>query len=180
MNDISIQEKKNRIFALTKIHKDFPSPGLSFMDIMPIFKSPNAIQMVIDVMAADIREKGWKFDLIACIEARGFLFGNLLAREFKVGFVAIREASKLPGPVFQVHTKSEFGEKDLQIQQDPELNGKSVLIVDDLIATGGTAAGAIELLKKCGSKIVGCSFLVDVFFVQKVKEFDSDYCATFK
>ena len=139
---------------------DFPKKGINFKDINPIYKKPRiwnelllTLQRLIDTT---------KPDYIAGIESRGFISASALAFKLELGFIPIRKPNKLPGQVVGVNYKLEYGEDRLEIQEDSiEINSK-VLVIDDLLATGGTASAAGELIRKVGGKLIGYAFLVEL------------------
>lgn len=139
---------------------DWPKPGVIFRDIMPLLKDPQALKYAIDEILK--LWKGEEIDLIAGIESRGFIFGALLAQQMQKGFVAIRKEGKLPGQTLKVSYDIEYGSATMEIQKDAVKPGQKVLIVDDLLATGGTAKAAAELIERLGGVVVGFAFVVEL------------------
>ncbi|MBI4021564.1 MAG: adenine phosphoribosyltransferase [Candidatus Aenigmarchaeota archaeon] len=137
---------------------DFPRPGIVFKDITPLLQHPKAL----DVAVQKMKQPWMDVALVAGIEARGFIFGSLLARALNVGFVPIRKAGKLPLPAAAVRYALEYGTGALELHRDAIAPGQRVLIVDDLLATGGTAAAAGELVKRAGGTVAGFSFLIEL------------------
>ncbi|KII73740.1 Adenine phosphoribosyltransferase [Thelohanellus kitauei] len=180
LDTLTTQEKKDHVKSLCRFFKDFPKAGVNFLDIMPVFKTHKSMEMAIDVIVDEIDQKKWKFEFIAGVEARGFLLGALLANRLHVGFIPIRKKGKLPGPVYQTETVKEYGGDCLELQQDSDLVGKRVLIFDDVIATGGTMLGTLDLLKKAGARVVGSAFLADIVYLNKVQGLDCEICAPLK
>ncbi|XP_069595037.1 adenine phosphoribosyltransferase [Ranitomeya imitator] len=141
---------------------DFPSPGICFRDITPVLKDPAAFSAAIDLFESYLRENFPKIDLIAGLDARGFLFGPALAQRFGIGFVLIRKKGKLPGPTESVSYSLEYGKAEIAIQTDAVDPGQKVVIIDDLLATGGTMAAACELLTKRNADILICLVLIEL------------------
>lgn len=142
---------------------DFPKPGILFKDITPLLASPQAMGESIRRMAAiDWQDRA---DRVAGIEARGFLFGVPLALELGVGFTPIRKPGKLPGRISSVEYSLEYGSDSLEIHQDGVAEGEGVIIVDDLLATGGSMAAACDLIEGIGGRVIGCLVLVELAFL---------------
>ncbi|MGH9399643.1 MAG: adenine phosphoribosyltransferase [Thermoanaerobaculia bacterium] len=139
---------------------DFPRPGILFKDITPLLASPEAFGAAVEEMARPFRDRGAA--KVLGIEARGFMFGAALARELKVGFVPVRKAGKLPRATERVSYGLEYGSDSLEIHVDAIARGEKVLIADDVLATGGTAAAAGELADRLGGEVVGISFLIEL------------------
>ncbi|XP_077350709.1 adenine phosphoribosyltransferase isoform X2 [Festucalex cinctus] len=116
---------------------DFPKKGILFRDICPILKDPTALTVVIDLFEEHVKNKNWEVDLIVGLDARGFLFGPLLAQRLGVGFVMVRKKGKLPGATVSVAYDLEYGKAEAEIQEDAVAPGQKVVILDDLLATGG-------------------------------------------
>jgi len=137
---------------------DFPKPGILYRDIAPLLLDPGALEAAADAMAAPFANE--KIDLIAAAEARGFIFAAPMALRLNAGFVPIRKPGKLP---FDTHSHSydlEYGSDELHVHIDGVRPGQRVVIVDDLLATGGTMQACCRLLERCEANIVGCSFLI--------------------
>jgi adenine phosphoribosyltransferase len=142
---------------------DFPKPGILFRDITPLLSSPPAFREAINQLAS--RYRGERIDAVAAAEARGFIFAAPLALELNAAFVPIRKPGKLP---YETHTFSytlEYGSDTLQMHVDGLQSGQRVLLVDDLLATGGTIEACCRLVEKAGTKIVGCAFAVELNFL---------------
>jgi adenine phosphoribosyltransferase len=139
---------------------NFPKPGILFRDITTILKDAQKFKQAIEIITEKYREK--KVDKVVAVEARGFIFGGIIAYKLKAGFVPVRKKGKLPAPVFEVTYELEYGTDTLQIHQDAILNKDKVLIVDDLLATGGTAKAVCELIAKFNAEIVGIEFLIEL------------------
>lgn len=142
---------------------DFPKPGIQFKDITPLLKDPAAFDEAIDALAEPY--VGKKVDYVAGIESRGFIFGTPLALKLGAGFVPIRKPNKLPADTISATYELEYGTDEIQIHQDAIEPGQSVVLVDDLLATGGTMAAACELVNKLGGQILGVSFVIELGFL---------------
>jgi adenine phosphoribosyltransferase len=139
---------------------DFPKPGILFRDITPLLAHPGAFREAIRRLAEPFR--GRKIDSIVAAEARGFIFAAPLAIELGTGFVPVRKPGKLPFERLSYHYALEYGTDTLEMHVDGVTHGQNVLVVDDLLATGGTVLACCELLKKTGAKIVGCAFAIEL------------------
>jgi adenine phosphoribosyltransferase len=148
------------IKSLIRTIPDFPKPGILFRDITTLLKHTEGFRATIDQLF--VRYSGVKIDKVAGIESRGFIIGAALAYRLKVGFVPIRKEGKLPGENFGHDYELEYGTDRLEIHIDAIASGEKVLLVDDLIATGGTAEAAAKLIAKTGGQIVGCAFVIDL------------------
>jgi adenine phosphoribosyltransferase len=142
---------------------DFPKPGIVFKDITPLLADPEALAETEEAMAAPFRDAG--VTAVAGIESRGFIFGALLARRLGVGFLPIRKQGKLPAETHRVTYTLEYGDDVLEIHRDAAGPGDRVLIVDDLLATGGTAAATARLVEATGAEVAGLVFLVELTFL---------------
>lgn len=152
---------------------DFPKPGIVFKDITTLLKQGNLFKQAIAALAVPFRNK--KVQKIAVIESRGFLLGAPLAYLFGVGVVPIRKEGKLPAETLKVSYALEYGTDTLTIHKDALEPGENVLLIDDLLATGGTARAALELIEKGRGKIAGIGFLVELAFLngrQKLSNYD--------
>jgi adenine phosphoribosyltransferase len=142
---------------------DFPQPGIVFKDISPLLASPDAMQHCVHRMADMVH--GTPIDRIAAIESRGFLFGMPLAMHLGIGFTLIRKPGKLPWRTNRIEYSLEYGTDALEIHQDGVERGHRVLMVDDLLATGGTAKAACDLVEGLGGSVAGCLFAVELRFL---------------
>lgn len=140
--------------------QDFPKAGISFKDITPILQTPAAFNYTISQITDYAQDLG--VDLVVGPEARGFLFGVPTALELEVGFVPVRKPGKLPRPVETATYELEYGTDSLCIHTDSVKPGQKVLIVDDLLATGGTIKATIELIERLGGEVVGCAFVIEL------------------
>ncbi|XP_071370286.1 adenine phosphoribosyltransferase, partial [Centroberyx affinis] len=132
----SSEEKLQLVSRHIKAFPDFPKKGILFRDICPILKDPAALTAVIDLFEEHVRKNHPQVDLIVGLDARGFLFGPLLAQRLGVGFILVRKKGKLPGPTVSVAYDLEYGKAEAEIQEDSVAPGQTVLLIDDLLATG--------------------------------------------
>ena len=139
---------------------DFPKEGISFKDITPILQDPEAFKYAISRITEYAKDLG--VDIVASPEARGFLFGVPAALDLGVGFVPVRKPGKLPRAVETAYYELEYGTDSLCIHADGIKSGQKVLIVDDLLATGGTLKATIELIERLGGEVVACAFLIEI------------------
>jgi adenine phosphoribosyltransferase len=142
---------------------DFPKPGIVFKDITTLLRDPTGLRYTIDALAQRCTEL--KPDYIVGMESRGFIFGTPLAYQMGVGFVPVRKPGKLPAAVESQEYALEYGSDRLEMHKDALHPGARTLIVDDLIATGGTAAATAELVKRCGGELVGFAFVTELTFL---------------
>ena len=142
---------------------DFPKPGIVFKDITPLLANGALFHQACDLMAAPFTDAG--VTLVAAIESRGFLLGGPIASALGVGIVPIRKVGKLPYTTQRVTYQLEYGTDALEVHVDACAKGAQVLLVDDVLATGGTAAAACELIESVGGRVVGCSFLIALSFL---------------
>ncbi|MDG1129281.1 MAG: adenine phosphoribosyltransferase [Paracoccaceae bacterium] len=139
---------------------DFPHEGILFRDVTTLFADPRGFRMAVDQMLHPYA--GQRIDVVVGLEARGFILGGAIAHQLGTGFVPIRKKGKLPGTTISQDYKLEYGEAIVEIHDDAIQPGQRVLIVDDLLATGGTAEAGIGLVERLGGAIVGCAFIVDL------------------
>ena len=139
---------------------DFPKEGIIFRDITTALKEPETLKIMIDYLCEQFKDI--KIDYIAGIESRGFIFGMPMAYKLNAGFVPIRKPKKLPAATYSQEYDLEYGTDKIEIHQDALPEGANVLIVDDLLATGGTAEAACKLVKKTGANLVGIAFLIEL------------------
>jgi adenine phosphoribosyltransferase len=137
---------------------DYPKPGIQFRDVTTLMGNPRAFRQAVDELVQPFA--GAKIDKVAGIEARGFILGGAVAHQLSAGFVPLRKKGKLPHAVITESYELEYGADAMEMHQDALIPGERVLLVDDLIATGGTAIAAVKLLRKAGAQIVGAAFLV--------------------
>ncbi len=139
---------------------DFPHEGILFRDVTTLFADPRGFRMAIDQMLHPYA--GMRIDKVVGLEARGFILGGAIAHQLTLGFVPIRKKGKLPGATLSQAYTLEYGEAVMEIHDDAIQPGEKVLVVDDLLATGGTAEAGIRLIERLGGEIVGCAFVVDL------------------
>jgi adenine phosphoribosyltransferase len=152
-----------RLTKLIRDVPDFPTPGIVFKDITPLLADPSAFAAAIDAICAPHRSS--PPDKVAGIEARGFILGAPVAHALGVGFVPVRKKGKLPGDVVSAAYDLEYGSATIEVTADSFAPGDRVLVVDDVLATGGTAAATIDLVRRCGAEVVGLSVLLELSFL---------------
>jgi adenine phosphoribosyltransferase len=146
--------------ALIREVPDFPKPGVLFYDITTLLKNASALQQIADDLTIQYRSQ--RIAKVVGIESRGFILGGTLATRLGAGFVPVRKPGKLPADCFEVKYNLEYGTSSLAIHRDAIAIGERVLIVDDLLATGGTAAATVQLVRQLGGEIAGLDFLVEL------------------
>ena len=139
---------------------DYPKKGILFRDITTLLQDPYGFRKLVDNLVQPFAGKG--VSAVAGIEARGFIIGGAVAHQLSCGFIPVRKKGKLPWETIGVDYQLEYGSDRVEIHTDAVTRGQNVLLVDDLIATGGTAAAAIQLLREAGANLVGCSFVIDL------------------
>lgn len=152
---------------------DFPKKGIVFRDITTAVKDAKALKFMIDFLTEQYADK--KIDYVAGVESRGFIFGSALAYNLGAGFVMIRKPGKLPADVISQEYSLEYGTDKIEMHADAVEEGKNVLVIDDLLATGGTVDAACKLLKKVGANIVGAAFIIELSDLggrEKLKDID--------
>lgn len=149
---------------------DFPKPGILFYDITTLLKEPTCLRALIDDLVQQYQGIG--ITKVVGMESRGFILGSPLAYHLNAGFVPVRKPGKLPADVFEVKYNLEYGSNSLAIHRDAIQEGESVLIVDDLLATGGTAAATVHLIRQLGGKITGVGFLIELLGLEGRKKLD--------
>jgi adenine phosphoribosyltransferase len=142
---------------------DYPKPGILFYDLTTLLQDPRGFHSLVDKLCEHYNGK--KVDIVAGIEARGFIFAPALAYRLGAGFVPVRKPRKLPSKTVSVTYQLEYGSDQLEIHQDAVKPGQRVLLCDDLLATGGTASAAIELVRKLGGEVAGAAFAVELSFL---------------
>ena len=158
-------ELKNKIQS----YPDFPKKGIVFRDIWPLVGDPDVFNFITDSFERHFRDKG---DVIVGIESRGFVFGVALANRLRKPFVPIRKQGKLPGNTVAVNYEIEYGKDAMEIQSDVLSHGQRVIIIDDLLATGGTASAAVKLVEKIGGDVIGLGFVVTLNPLQGMKKIE--------
>ncbi|MGI8601408.1 MAG: adenine phosphoribosyltransferase [Verrucomicrobiales bacterium] len=142
---------------------DFPKPGVVFKDITPLIGDPRLMRLSIDALVEHAR--GQKVDKIVGIDARGFIFAAVVADRLEAGFVPVRKKGKLPWRTVETSYELEYGTGTIEMHEDAVTRGEKIMLVDDVLATGGTAAGALRLLQQAGAEIVAASFLIELRFL---------------
>jgi len=148
---------------------DFPKPGINFYDITTLLKQPEGLRKTVDALAAEF--EGMKIDTVVGIEARGFIFAPALAYHLNAGFVPVRKPKKLPAETASISYDLEYGQDTLEIHKDAIKPGQRCLIVDDLLATGGTMKACCNLVESLGGQIVGIAVLIELNFLKGRERF---------
>jgi adenine phosphoribosyltransferase len=151
-------QKSVRAYIRTIV--DFPHEGIMFRDVTTLFADPRGFRMCVDQLLHPYA--GQRIDKVVGLEARGFILGGAVAHQLGTGFVPIRKKGKLPHTTISEEYKLEYGEAIVEVHDDAIEAGETVLVVDDLLATGGTAEAGIKLVERLGGQIVGCAFVVDL------------------
>ncbi|MEM7468066.1 MAG: adenine phosphoribosyltransferase [Pseudomonadota bacterium] len=149
---------------------DFPKPGILFKDLTPVIADPLLMSKVTQGLSHPFRDEN--ISAVAGMEARGFIFGSLVAQALNVGFVPLRKPGKLPAATHAVSYDLEYGQATLEMHQDAVTQGDRVLLVDDLIATGGTAVASCELIEAAGATVAACAFVVELDFLNGRQSLD--------
>ncbi|HKK97563.1 MAG TPA: adenine phosphoribosyltransferase [Marivita sp.] len=139
---------------------DFPHEGIMFRDVTTLFADPRGFRMAIDQLLHPYA--GVRFDKVVGLEARGFILGGAIAHQLSVGFVPVRKKGKLPGAVISEEYTLEYGEAVVEVHDDAIQAGEKILLVDDLLATGGTAEAGLKLIERLGGETIGCAFVIDL------------------
>jgi adenine phosphoribosyltransferase len=164
--------KKTELKNFIRDIPDFPKPGIIFKDITPLLNNPDAFKKSVDLLAKNFKKE--KIDHVVAVEARGFIFGSILAQKLGAGFVPIRKKGKLPYKTKSVSYQLEYGTDTLEMHEDAVKPNSRVLIVDDVLATGGTVKAVTELLKEQTAQIVGIAFVIELKFLKgraKLKDY---------
>lgn len=145
---------------------DFPKPGILFKDVTPLLADPAGFDQVVDALAAPYRQGGEPIvDRVLGIESRGFIFGTPVAQRLGVGFAPIRKPGKLPWKTVAESYALEYGEDRIELHEDAVQRGERVLIIDDLLATGGTLSAACRLVERLGGQVAGCAVVIELAFL---------------
>lgn len=139
---------------------DFPKEGILFRDVTTLFLDPRGFRLAVDQLLAPF--VGTEITVVAGLEARGFILGGAVAHQLSLGFVPIRKAGKLPGATIKQDYSLEYGEATMELHEDAMVPGDKVLLVDDLLATGGTAEAGVKLIESVGAQVVGTAFVIDL------------------
>jgi len=157
------EDRVERLKAVIRDIPDFPKEGILFKDITPLLASPQAFTTTLDLFAE--QWAGQRVDAIVGIESRGFIFGAALAARMSASFVPARKPGKLPAETDRVEYALEYGTDALEMHTDALKEGDRVVVIDDLMATGGTAAAAVELCARRGAEVLGCGFVIELSFL---------------
>ncbi|RGB35896.1 adenine phosphoribosyltransferase [Rhizophagus diaphanus] len=177
MSDIKdIQDVRNLIRTVP----DFPLKGIPFQDILPIFQNPKAVEFIINNIVDHVTSTKEKIDVVVGLEARGFLFGPILALRLNAAFVPIRKKGKLPGKVIDVEYQKEYGSDIFEMQEDAIKQDQNVIVIDDLMATGGTAVAAGKLVNKLGGKLLEYIFVIELAVFDGYKKLDAPLYSVLK
>jgi adenine phosphoribosyltransferase len=152
---------------------DFPKKGIIFRDITPLLNNPVVFKFVVDTLAKYFKHKN--VQKVLSIEARGFIFGSMVAYKLNCGFVPVRKKGKLPYKTISIEYELEYGKDVLEIHQDAINPQENVVIIDDVLATGGTAYALAKLAEKCGSKVIGLGFVIELTYLnpkEKLKDYE--------
>ncbi len=141
---------------------DFPIEGIMFRDITPVLSDPGLMSDIIDRFAEDMEGRGWRPDAVVGPEARGFIFGPLLAAKLGISFVPIRKPGKLPYEAFSVEYDLEYGSNTLEMHIDALEEGQNIVIIDDLLATGGTVSACVDLCRRAGANPIASLFVIEL------------------
>ena len=155
---------RDLVLARIRDVPDFPEPGIVFKDITPLLADPTAFATVVDAFASQARQLGAVTKIVG-IEARGFILAAPVAVQLGVGFVPVRKAGKLPGATLQASFALEYGEATIEVVADAFAAGDRVLVIDDVLATGGTAEATIDLVRRAGAEVVGVAVLLELSFL---------------
>ncbi len=165
MSDLLVQPDLKKLIREVP---DFPKPGILFYDITTLLKDREGLRVVIDALKEHYRDA--RIDTVLGIEARGFIFGPALAYALGTGFVPVRKPKKLPAEIVSIEYQLEYGFDSLEIHKDAIACGQNVLIVDDVLATGGTAAAVTKLVEKLGGHVAGLGFVLELLFLSGRKK----------
>ncbi|CAG7819583.1 unnamed protein product, partial [Allacma fusca] len=148
--------------TLIKSHPDFPKPGILFRDMFPLLRDPKAFKELKSIMVDYTKAHIPNVDVIVGLESRGFIFGSVLAADLELPFVPIRKPGKLPGELFRVEYLLEYGSDSFEMQKEGVQPHQNVLLVDDLLATGGSLSASCQLIESAGAKVVGCFVVMEL------------------
>lgn len=159
-----VSAAESQLRGLIRDVPDFPSPGIVFKDITPLLCDPSAFRVAVQALCAPFREQPPQ--LLAAIESRGFPFGAAMALELDCGLALVRKPGRLPAATERVHYDLEYGSDSLEIHRDALHRAQRVVVVDDLLATGGTASAAVELLRRLDADVLGVAVLIELGFLE--------------
>ena len=158
-----------KLFEEIREFPDFPQEGVNFRDLFSLLKSPDLLKSVMELLIEDAKSFGTKIDIVVGLDSRGFLMGPSVAMSLDAGFVPVRKGGKLPGDKISHEFEKEYGKDIFEIQNDSIKPGQNVLIIDDLIATGGSMLAACELVRKLGGNLIGCQLLIELTTLKGVE-----------
>lgn len=170
--DVITENVKQKLLGKIRNVPDFPKPGIQFKDITPLLADAESLKLTSRILAEPFDSSD--VDFVAGLESRGFLFGPDLAQKLNAGFIPVRKPGKLPAETLKHSYELEYGTDSLEIHEDALQKGANVIIHDDLIATGGTALAAAELIKKLGGNITGFSFIMELKFLKGKNHLPAD------
>ncbi|KAL8580324.1 hypothetical protein ACOMHN_039535 [Nucella lapillus] len=159
-------DRVNKVKKLISSCPDFPKPGILFRDIFPVLRDCEVFRELIGLLCEQVKDQAPKAEVIVGLESRGFLFGPMMAERLNMSFVPVRKANKLPGECHRVVYTLEYGEDVFEVQKDSIKPGQSVVIVDDLLATGGTMKAAIDLMDKAGAEVAQCLVVIELTYLK--------------
>jgi len=159
----SEQVQITKLYDLIRDVPDFPKPDIVFKDITPLLRHPAGLSLAVEYLTQPFRTV--RIDAVVGAESRGFIFGTAVARNLSTGFIPIRKPGKLPAATRSAEYELEYGTDRLEVHEDAIQEGDRILIVDDLLATGGTMAACCRLVEELGGKIAGCAFLIELAFL---------------
>ena len=164
LHSVAVNEEQREFLRQSiRTIRDYPKPGIDFRDITTLLRDRRAFQTTIEALIAPWRGRG--IDKVAGIEARGFILGGAVAHRLGSGFIPIRKRGKLPHETVRVAYSLEYGVDEMEMHKDAVRNGERVLLLDDLVATGGTATAAAQLLKSAGAQVMAACFVIDLPFL---------------
>jgi adenine phosphoribosyltransferase len=155
-----MENRKKTVKDYIRTIVDFPHEGIMFRDVTTLFADPRGFRMAVDQLLHPYA--GVRFDKVVGLEARGFILGGAVAHQLSAGFVPVRKKGKLPGAVIAEEYTLEYGEAVVEIHDDAIEAGEKILLVDDLLATGGTAEAGLKLIERLGGEVIGCAFVIDL------------------
>lgn len=164
VHHMSIFDKKSTEYLKQQVRTipDFPIDGIMFRDITPLLNSGESLNKITDMFASICEHKGWRPDAIVGPEARGFIFGPLLAAKLGVGFIPVRKPGKLPSSTIKIEYSLEYGSNILEMHDDVIKPGAKIIIIDDLLATGGTVEACAKLCQQQGAEVIGSLFVIEL------------------
>jgi len=158
----SYEDRVKKVNDALTTFPDFPKPGINFVDIFPIFKTPDIYNECIDLLVEHVRAEHKDVEILVGLDSRGFIFAPLMAQKLGIAFVPVRKAGKLPGETFKASYSLEYGQDQLEAQKGSIKEGQKVIVVDDLLATGGTLNAACSLLREMKADILECLVVIEL------------------